>query len=303
MSRTMTHHHAAILVLTGTLVWSGSAWAQTFSSGSTGALGALNPTSNTTVTLPPDGVLNYTTVNIPAGVTVTFQRNAANTPVTLLATGDVTIAGTVSVNGGTGPNSGPVPGQGGPGGFPGGVGGSPPVGGSGPGGGGSGGVTNNNATYGVSSAFVSLLPLFGGSGGGGGPIGSFGTPTGGGGAGSIVIASSTKITVTGSVTATGGNGGAVTGGTSFQGGGGSGGAIRLVAPQVTGTGSLLAQGGLQGGESLWNECSSGRWPHPDGVGYRERPPVFDSRGFALDRAGSGHGSQHTGVGESSHADD
>lgn len=55
--------------------------AQTFNSGSTGSLGAFAPTINTTIALPPDGVLNYTTVNIPSGVTVTFTPNAANTPV------------------------------------------------------------------------------------------------------------------------------------------------------------------------------------------------------------------------------
>ena len=58
----------------------GPAPAATFSSGSTGSLGALAPVSNTTVVLPSDGILHYTTVSIPTGVTVTFQRNAANTP-------------------------------------------------------------------------------------------------------------------------------------------------------------------------------------------------------------------------------
>ena len=60
---------------------------QSFSSGSTGADGAFNPTSNTTLTLPATGVFNFTTITIPAGVTVTFTKNAANTPVVLLATG------------------------------------------------------------------------------------------------------------------------------------------------------------------------------------------------------------------------
>jgi len=72
-----------------------AAHAQTFSSGSTGADGPFAPTSDVTLTLPPDGVFNFTTVTIPAGVTVRFTRNTANTPVTLLATGDVTIAGTL----------------------------------------------------------------------------------------------------------------------------------------------------------------------------------------------------------------
>src|SRR5437879_1006787 len=64
--------------------------------GSTGELGAFAPSCAPTpctvtppVTLPPGGVLNFTTVNIPAGVTVTFARNAANTPVTILATSEI----------------------------------------------------------------------------------------------------------------------------------------------------------------------------------------------------------------------
>lgn len=102
-------------------------------SGSTGADGALNPTVNTEIQLPPSGILNYTSVNIPAGVTVKFKPNAANTPVYLLASGDVTIAGTIDVRGGDAAATGTdgdgaqgddgVPGVGGPGGFAGGRGG------------------------------------------------------------------------------------------------------------------------------------------------------------------------------------
>ena len=80
------------------------AFAQTFSSGSTGADGPFAPTSDVTLTLPPDGGFHFTTVTIPAGVTVRFTRNTANTPVTLLATGDVTIAGTLDVSGTAGGN-------------------------------------------------------------------------------------------------------------------------------------------------------------------------------------------------------
>ena len=72
---------AAIISLTAAPVG-----AQTFSSGSTGADGAFSPTANTTLTPPANGVFNFTTVNIPAGVTVTIQKNAANTPATMLAT-------------------------------------------------------------------------------------------------------------------------------------------------------------------------------------------------------------------------
>jgi hypothetical protein len=92
-----------------------------FSSGSTGADGAFAPTSNVTVPLPPDGVLNYTTVDIPGGVTLTFKRNATNSPVILLASGDVTITGAVDVSGSAG--VGFLAGAGGPGGFEGGWGG------------------------------------------------------------------------------------------------------------------------------------------------------------------------------------
>ena len=37
---------------------------------------ALNVTANTVVALPPDGVLNYTTVNIAAGATLSLDRKS-----------------------------------------------------------------------------------------------------------------------------------------------------------------------------------------------------------------------------------
>jgi hypothetical protein len=255
-----------ILPALGTLVIVAvlSARSEAFSTGSTGALGAFSPTGNTTVTLPANGVLNYTTITIPVGVTVTFLKNTANTPVTMLATGDVTISGTINVNGTdttvggtTGPPINPG-GPGGPGGYVGGQGGSRGIstatngsGGQGPGGGGGGtlpGVTSMNGIYGPDATFVSLIPLFGGSGGGGGA----GTVTnsgssGGGGGGAIVIASNTQITVTGMILANGGAGIADPPGSqgcnTIAAGSGSGGAIRIVAPTITGTGSIQAAGG------------------------------------------------------------
>ncbi|MGH7256521.1 MAG: hypothetical protein ACREI3_12180 [Nitrospirales bacterium] len=244
------------LVLGGTL----PAFGQAFNSGSTGALGALAPAANTTVTLPPDGILHYTTVTIPSGVTVTFARNAANTPVTLLAQGDVTIAGAIQVNGENavvGATSGtwePTRGRsGGPGGYDGGDGGvrgqtpSNGTGGQGPGGGGPGllpAIFTGDGSYGASGTFVTLVPLFGGSGGGGG----VGTTTqsgaaGAGGGGALVIASTTQITIqsTGSITANGGAGYVPC--TKTGGGAGSGGAIRLVAPEITHAGTVQAKGG------------------------------------------------------------
>ena len=70
-----------------------------FDSGSSGADGELVPQEDVQVVLPADGILNYTRVNIPAGVRVTFKKNAANTPVRMLVTGNVDIAGVIDVSG------------------------------------------------------------------------------------------------------------------------------------------------------------------------------------------------------------
>ena len=242
------------------LLFAGNANA-TFVSGSTGAGGAFNPTANITVTVPANGIFNYTTVNIPAGVTVTFNKNDANTPVYILATGDVTIAGTIKVDGVSVTSSNPVstsPGRGGPGAYDGGYGGATALpGGKGLGPGGGGGGPSSTYIYGGGGGFgtaggsyganygaggsaygnASIVPLIGGSGGGGGA----GTTSasqygGGGGGGAILIASSTTITVNGSLTANGGDG------YSYS-GGGSGGAIRLIANTISGTGTISAKGG------------------------------------------------------------
>src|SRR3989442_11033812 len=95
------------------LLWAFPVAAQAFSSGSTGADGVFNPPttvppgtvingSTVTVPLPPSGIFNFTTVTIPSGTIVKFVPNATNTPVTMLATSDVTIAGTISVDGANG---------------------------------------------------------------------------------------------------------------------------------------------------------------------------------------------------------
>ena len=236
-----------------------SVHAQAFSSGSTGALGALNATTNQTLPLPADGVLNYTTITVAAGVTVQFTANALNTPITMLATGDVTINGTIALNGqaGAGGSSSGAAvlagGNGGPGGYRGGNGGSrgatnnTGAGGQGPGGGNV--AVTAFGVWGVPgySAVVNLLPLFGGSGGGGAVgNGTYSGSSGGGGGGAIVIGSTTQITIssTGAITALGGDGGVGQQGcgTSY-GGGGSGGGIRLVAPKITNLGNLQATGG------------------------------------------------------------
>ena len=121
----------AAAVASACLAWAMPALA--FVSGSTGADGAFNPAVSGTVDIPASGILNYTTINIPAGVTIKFKKNSLNTPVYLLASGNVTIAGRIDVTGEDSTHSGTfgngnqaddgIPGQGGPGGFAGGRGG------------------------------------------------------------------------------------------------------------------------------------------------------------------------------------
>lgn len=254
-----------------------------FNSGSTGADGAFAPSASPTpVQVPPSGVFNFTTINIPAGVSVTFIRNAKNAPVTMLAQGNVTIAGSLLLDGEVGGSH--RGGGGGVGGFNGGIGGlrladyTSGTTGDGPGGGGGARCTVNCGDYGAggSAGYAvagadggggssttrgaggprygtsTLQPLVGGSGGGGtgransncdGQGGS-----GGGGGGAIIIASSTTITFSGAIAARGGNGSNQTG-CGGGGGGGAGGAIRLVANAITGSGQLYVTGG-NGGSGL-----------------------------------------------------
>jgi hypothetical protein len=160
---------------------------QTFSSGSTGADGALDLTAgDRTVQLPASGILNYTTVNIPAGKTLTFGMNLRNTPVVMLAQGAVLISGSIDVAAPYNRNralSNRIPG---PGGF---YGGDPGLPGFGPGGG-------QPWAQGQWIGPLSLVPNIGGSGGGGGENPGCVSP-GGGGGGAITIASSVSITVDG----------------------------------------------------------------------------------------------------------
>lgn len=240
-----------------------------FDSGSTGVDGDFNPTVSTEVVLPPSGVLNYRSVNIPAGVTMSFKRNATNTPVVMLVQGNATIAGRIDLSGSDGAPTGSaaggsltaegIPGRGGPGGFDGGRGAPPgsvagPVGstlgatggnGLGPGGGG-GGVSvisrglgyysNHNAVGGGGFRFEGEA--------GNVAIGDdhveFLLTTAGGSA----YGNDALVPLIGG---SGGGGGA--GGTIFHGagGGGGGGALLIaVSGRLDFTGSLLANGGLGG---------------------------------------------------------
>jgi len=256
-----------------------------FNSGSTGADGPLNVTTNTVLNLPPDGIFNRTTINVAAGATLRFNRNANNTPVYLLAEGDVTIAGTIDVSAQR-EELNSMPGRGGPGGFDGGAPGTPgvPAGaGRGPGGGPRDDCSGNagGGAYGTSLRNLcgfggsvygneTLVPLVGGSGGGG--VCMPHADGGGGGGGAILIASNTRLTLTdqGRILANG----ALPALNGDECGAGSGGGIRLVAPKVSGTGRLEAEGGRL--FDAW-----GNFVRPYAGDGRVRIDTIDRRGLQL----------------------
>lgn len=241
-------------------------------SGSNGSDGAFNPRTSTNINMAnhPDGIYQYTSVNISNGVTVTFTPNAANTPVVWLVQGSVTINGYVDLYGGSGVPSGAA-GDGGPGGSRGGNpggGGSTPGAGAGPG----GGKADSSKAYGGNASYSTLggvllqsltnyqadageiygnnflVPLIGGSGGGGNN-----TSSGGGGGGAILIAANDTILLNGTINAYGGMGviGASYGAPS---GGGSGGAVRLVGTKIRGSGGMSVDGGTASGFLNGNCC-------------------------------------------------
>lgn len=255
------------------LLASGPALAGTFVSGSTGADGAFAPTTDITVPLPAKGILNYTTVNIPAGVTVKFEKNGANTAVVILTTGNVNIAGTIDISGGaslttkTGlaadSNRG---GLGGPGGFDGGRGGLQEQnrkGGTGMGPGGGGGGSGGNGV-GNGQSYSDILEGGGGGGfaaageasyairNGGGFLANIRTAYGGGAYGA-----NSMLPLIGGSGGGGGSGGVSGWGLPGSGGGGGGGALMLVAAgSVSLTGLVNAAGGAAGNINN-NACNYG----------------------------------------------
>lgn len=194
-------------------------------------------------------VFKYESVDIPAGVTVTFENHERGAPVVWLVRGDVSIAGSLVLDGdavGRGELGRP-----GPGGFAGGLGELSGARGAGLGPGGAdltavalgagggfgtvGGGDGGGLTYGTPG----LVPLVGGSGGAGGIF----RDSGGAGGGAILIAVGGMLAVDGTISADGGAGG-------FRAGGGSGGAIRVLARTVLGSGSLRAVGNGNPGGGL-----------------------------------------------------
>ncbi len=236
------------------------------SNGSDGSDGAFNPTTNIVINMAdhPDGIYQYTSVNISSGVTVTFIPNANNTPVVWLVQSNCVINGGLDLSGQSVGTSIAQGGIGGPGGWRGGSGGLSGTSGQGPGGGAIGeqgqyaahatlplqwngstyvSYTNGTSIYGNKY----LLPLLGGSGGGGGTntcISGQGGG-GGGGGGAILIAASQSILLNGNIIAGGGRGARVpcfyT--SVLSGGCGSGGSVRLVTSTLTGNGGITVSGG------------------------------------------------------------
>jgi len=234
---------------TDTWLWDGENWAQ-----ESGANFSIDMASK------PDGLWNFTSVNVPAGVTVWFKPNVLNTPVRWLAKEAVTIDGTIVLDGENGRYSTNVEAgneaKGGPGGYDGGLGGrqfsisGSYIGsaGGGPGGGSPGNQNENgkDGTFNGAYGNTFLQPLIGGSGGGGGSsTDAYNGGNGGAGGGAILIASSRDITVSGHIYARGGYAGPTN---NFYGGYGSGGAVRLVADRVLGSGNVVATSPV-GGQS------------------------------------------------------
>jgi len=240
-----------------------------FNSGSTGADGALAPTAAGTVEiqLPPSGILNYTSINIPAGVTVKFKKNVLNTPVHLLVSGDVTIAGQLRLDGTHSAFTGTAvdgvqaddgnPGVGGPGGFDGGRGGRDDTqlrteiirGGAGLGpGGGLGGLEGGDQSCTINGRYYQYI---GGGGGHATRADGFNgrsncAATAPNGARGAAYGSNILQPLIG-----GSGGGGGKGGKNFagSGGGGGGGAILIAASgkvTMASTGYIIADGGAAG---------------------------------------------------------
>ena len=253
---------------------------------SDGSDGPLHVTVDQTLVLPPDGIFNFTTITIDApfapqtGV-LSFQRNAANTPVFLRATGDVVINGTIDVSAVSHsyPLGSQTAGPGGGDGGDGGVGATPATNGDGPspgliGGqypvessaGGAGGlgtagseaIRHTGSSPGAGGAAVPFPdPLTGGSGGAGGSgaiwfgllrEGGFG----GGAGGALRIETPGNIIINGSILVNGAWGEVTSPiGNPRPGGGGSGGVIDLNGASVVVSIDALLQavGGPGGGLS------------------------------------------------------
>ena len=199
-----------------------------FDSGSDGSDGALDLTGQSGVVifdpvamaldLDRDNVFHFTTITIPAGVTLRMRGLELQfAGVYWLAQGAVQVDGTLDLNGEDGHDDqqgNRRPSMPGAGGFPGGVSktaDSPSQPGLGPGGSPAGGSHATRqplgCVFGVKPAYgnLFLVPLTGGSGGGGNNHQSSGSFGGGAGGGALLIASTESIRVDGAIRADGAN--------------------------------------------------------------------------------------------------
>jgi len=166
-------------------------------------------------------VFKYSSVNIPAGVTVSFSPNASRAPVVWLISGDVQINGKIVVR-----NAGA---------FRGGRTRNVRLTESAGYGWGGGQLDAGQALYAKAYGNSSIIPLIGGSGGAGRSDNGGGQFYATAGGGAILIACGGSMLINGSIDADADHANA--------GGNGSGGAIRLVASALSGAGSLTAIGG------------------------------------------------------------
>jgi hypothetical protein len=226
--------------------------AQAFTSGSTGADGALDFTGaepgtviefDPTTFIPPldednDGIYHFTTVTIPTDVTIRFRANRAGlAPIHWLATGPVVINGTLDLNGENGHDSSEaglrVPSIPGPGGFWGGVGRRD--------------ESNTQSTNGFGPGAGCRNPIQHRDSQGG----SAGYATGGSGSESQTGCNPDNL-IYGNIfllPLIGGSGGAGGNGANTNSGGGAGGGAIMIASSVSISvdGSILANGGNPGG--------------------------------------------------------
>lgn len=211
-----------------------------------GADGNYNPSSSTTLAA---GTYNFSSVTIPAGVTVTCSGK-----VYIKCTGNFINNGTISANGvgGTGGTPSGYAGSGANGGGNGGAGGSVRDGNAGSCSGGAGGA----AQYNIQDVATITGGAGGGSGGGlyqsddGGTWRSYGG-TGGRGGGAFIVVASSCIN-NGTISANGGNGSSGSGNyLAYGGGGGGGGGIIIMAAQLIVAGTCSVSGGSVGSSSIY----------------------------------------------------
>ncbi|KKR92732.1 MAG: hypothetical protein UU44_C0005G0062 [Candidatus Daviesbacteria bacterium GW2011_GWB1_41_15] len=208
-------------------------------------------TSTCTIATATKSTFNFTTINVSAGTTLTTDGpKTTSNFLTIKATGNVTVAGTINLagkgyNGGSGCNAGDGPGGGqqvclsrrGAGG--GGYGGA----------GGAGGCTGSYCPAGAGGS--TYVTDDSGSGGG---SGAGGTTAGAGGEG-IKIISSGDITASGTITTNGAQGTNTT--TPPGPGGGSGGRLWLLGNTLTISGTITASGGNGGNVTADSTDGSG----------------------------------------------